>query len=111
MEKWKQTFYGCKQWKQVSNVVLILSKGICCDCNKLVKGKHSVHHTITLTKYNYTDPMISLNVELLVLLCETCHNKRHNKLYVESFLNSRTNAINYDKRDEKLNPPLKKSRF
>ena len=108
MEEWKRKFYGSRQWKEVRNIVLNSSKGVCNTCGKLVIGKHSVHHSIVLDNTNYMDPNISLNPELLVLLCETCHNKVHNKLYVPSFINFKSNAINFDERDKKLNPPIKK---
>lgn len=56
---------------------------ICAHCGKPIVKKYDCigHHTIELTEENYTDHMISLNPELVVLVHHKCHNIIHNKLF------------------------------
>lgn len=35
------------------------------------------HHTIWLNDENVNDPMIALNWDLLMCLCQKCHNQEH----------------------------------
>lgn len=56
---------------------------ICAHCGKPIVKKYDCigHHTIELTEENYTDHMISLNPDLVVLVHHKCHNIIHNKLF------------------------------
>ena len=56
---------------------------ICAHCGKPIVKKYDCigHHTIELTEENYTDHMVSLNPDLVVLVHHKCHNIIHNKLF------------------------------
>ena len=88
-------FYNSKEWGYCKQQVLEQRKRpdgsvVCADCGRvLVKSfnpnernnKHAIvfHHEIELTNYNCNDASISLNPELITILCWTDHNKRHNR--------------------------------
>lgn len=79
MKEWAVPFYSSLAWKQLREYVKKRDKYLCVDCLK--KGKltsaEEVHHVVTLTPENISDPSISLNEELLVSLCRECHQARH----------------------------------
>lgn len=82
-------FYRGKDWENLLQVLRndagrMDAKGniICAHCGKPIVNKYDCigHHTIELTEENYTDYMISLNPDLIVLVHHKCHNIIHNKL-------------------------------
>lgn len=83
-------FYRSDLWEDFLKVLKndpkrMDSKGsiICAHCGKPIVKKYDCigHHTIELTEENYTDHMISLNPDLVVLVHHKCHNIIHNKLF------------------------------
>lgn len=83
-------FYRSDLWEDFLKVLKNDSKRmdamgnlICVHCGKPIVKKYDCigHHTIELTEENYTDHMISLNPDLVVLVHHKCHNIIHNKLY------------------------------
>lgn len=74
MKSWAKQFYKSAAWIKCRNAYFVLVHGICERCSD--PGK-IVHHTVWLTPENINDPNISLNHELLELLCQTCHNQEH----------------------------------
>ena len=56
---------------------------ICAHCGRPIVKKYDCigHHTVELTEENYTDHMISLNPDMVVLVHHKCHNIIHNKLF------------------------------
>lgn len=74
MKPFAEKFYRSKQWRSCRDAFFVSKFGMCERCGD--PGK-IVHHTVYLTPENINDPMISLNHELLELLCQDCHNKEH----------------------------------
>ena len=74
-------FYTSSEWKDVKNI-LMLDRGMLCECcHKLIKAKHKAigHHKIELDMSNINDPMVTLNLANLMLVCNKCHNEIHNR--------------------------------
>ncbi len=67
-------FYNSKRWHSCRNAFFNSKHGLCERCDGVGK---IVHHTVYLTPENINDPMVSLNHELLELLCQDCHNLEH----------------------------------
>lgn len=74
MKPFAEKFYKSKAWRKCRDAYFILMHGLCERCNG--PGK-IVHHTIELTPENINNPEITLNHDLLELLCQDCHNKEH----------------------------------
>ncbi len=74
MKPFAEQFYKSKAWRQCRYAYFISQHGICERCGGAGK---IVHHTIELTPENIDDPYITLNWELLELLCQDCHNVEH----------------------------------
>lgn len=79
-------FYKSKQWeKLVAQLKLerLNEQGelICARCGKAINKKYDCigHHTIELTEENVNDYSISLNHELVELICFRCHNLEHKR--------------------------------
>lgn len=74
-------FYCRKPWRDLSYKLKIESKGICNRCNKSVLDfKYLIgHHKVELTEDNVDDPNISLNPDLIEIICHDCHNKEHRR--------------------------------
>ena len=74
MQKWAEKFYKGKEWIKLRNAYFASQYGICERCSEpgLI-----VHHKIYLTPKNIGNPEVSLNWDLLELLCLECHNKEH----------------------------------
>lgn len=55
---------------------------ICEHCGKPIIAKYDCigHHKTELTEQNYTDAMIALNPDNIMLVHHRCHNKIHDKL-------------------------------
>lgn len=74
MKPFAKKFYKSKAWLHCRDSYFQSKHGLCERCGDAGK---IVHHTEYLTPHNINDPNISLNHELLELLCQTCHNKEH----------------------------------
>jgi hypothetical protein len=74
-------FYTSDEWISL-RLLLISERGNeCAHCKKIIaKSKDIIgHHTVELTPENVNDVMISLNPELIELVCFDCHNKDHRR--------------------------------
>ena len=72
-------FYASKIWRDF-RAGLIAERGPVCErCGKIVADESKLigHHKIELTPENVHDYTISLNPELVELICDSCHNKEH----------------------------------
>lgn len=72
-----QSFYASKLWRNL-RLSLIMERGsICAHCGKVIVNPEEIigHHTIELDDTNVLDHSISLNPELIELVCFDCHNK------------------------------------
>lgn len=88
-------FYNSKEWRLCRLQVMEQRKGedgslVCADCGRVLlksfnpnarNNRHAMvfHHEIELTNENCNDAHISLNPDLITILCWTDHNKRHNR--------------------------------
>lgn len=88
-------FYNSRAWGYCKDQVKEARKNakgeiVCADCGRVLyktfnpqanNNKHAMvfHHEIELTNENCNDASISLNPELITILCWTDHNKRHNR--------------------------------
>lgn len=71
----------------------------CFICGKKIIGMYHVDHEIELTEFNYQDPSISLNPELLRVMHRKCHDKRHGRFgYEEKETTDESLNIDYSKR-------------
>lgn len=80
-----QRFYASTEWR-IFRINLILKRSydgyvVCEKCKKNIIDQTEIHahHKIELTPENVKDHSISLNPELVELICHDCHNKEHNR--------------------------------
>ena len=74
MKPFARRFYKSRAWKDCRDSYYISQHGICERCGA---GGKIVHHKIELTPENINDPAVTLNWEVLELVCATCHNLEH----------------------------------
>lgn len=86
-------FYNSKEWIQLSDYIRKKYFHICQDCGK--PNSKEVHHVIPVTELNVHDPTITLNPDNLVLLCNECHNKRHNR-FIRNISPAQRRSIHFD---------------
>lgn len=74
-------FLCSKPWRDLSFSLKIKVNGKCERCKtQVLDFKYLIgHHTIELTEDNVDDPNISLNPELIEIICHSCHNKEHRR--------------------------------
>lgn len=74
-------FYCTKAWRDLSYVLKVAVKGKCSRCNEILEDFSQLigHHKTELTEENVDDPNISLNPELIEIICFDCHNKEHRR--------------------------------
>lgn len=73
-------FYSSKPWRELSyNLKLQRKKCERCGSRPLRFSNLIGHHKIELNELNYKDSSISLNPELIEIICQDCHNKEHRR--------------------------------
>lgn len=75
------SFYTSNAWRDIREILMLDRGMICEECHKLIRYKHQAigHHKIELDMVNVNDPSVSLNLDNLMLVCNTCHNSIHNR--------------------------------
>lgn len=76
-----KSFYASDEWVNL-RLLLINERGNKCEkCGKVIARSIDIiaHHKIELTPENVRDYSISLNPELIILVCFECHNQLHNR--------------------------------
>lgn len=68
------SFYKSSAWVQCRHAYMLKQNYICECCGDVGT---ICHHKIHLNADNYQDPSISLNHDLLMCVCQTCHNRIH----------------------------------
>ena len=73
-----QSFYASKPWIQLRQTLIFLRGNKCEECGCVIVNPVDIigHHEIELNDRNVLDHSISLNPELIKLLCKECHNKQ-----------------------------------
>lgn len=76
-----QSFYSSELWQNLRAKLIAERKPKCEHCKKIISDPKKIiaHHTKELTPENVNDYSISLNPELIELVCFDCHNKDHNR--------------------------------
>lgn len=74
-------FYCSKAWRDLSYSLKVKANGKCNRCGETLLdfSKLIGHHTIELNEENVGNPNISLNPELIEIICHDCHNKEHRR--------------------------------
>ena len=75
-KEFARAFYNSSAWKKCRQSYIDSVFNLCERCGE-TKRRMIVHHTKYLTRRNINDPNITLNHELLELLCQDCHNREH----------------------------------
>ena len=77
MKQWAEAFYKSNAWQKCRAAYiaerLLVDGGLCEECHERVGV--IVHHRTTLTQRNINDPEITLNHEMLELVCKECHDR------------------------------------
>ncbi len=71
-----ERFYKSSEWKIARAMKIASAAGRCERCGDVGT---EVQHIIRLTPENVIEPEISLKQESLMLLCNECHNKEHER--------------------------------
>jgi 5-methylcytosine-specific restriction endonuclease McrA len=74
-------FYCSKSWRDLSYSLKVKVNGKCIRCGETLLdfSKLIGHHKIELNEDNVDNPSISLNPELIEIICHDCHNKEHRR--------------------------------
>lgn len=74
-------FYCRKPWRDISYRLKIERGGRCNRCGSIMDDMSMLigHHMVELTEDNVDDPSISLNPDLVEIICLGCHNKEHRR--------------------------------
>lgn len=73
-------FYCSKEYKNISQILKLKSKGICSECGQLVPmSRLRTHHIIELNLNNIDDVNITLNESNIKVICDNCHNREHRR--------------------------------
>lgn len=76
------TFYCSKAWRDLSYRRKVEEKGRCQRCGAYPGMEYLIgHHKIELDENNVDDANISLNPELIEVICIACHNREHKPYY------------------------------
>ncbi|MFD2442923.1 hypothetical protein ACFSO7_02885 [Bacillus sp. CGMCC 1.16607] len=81
-----KSFYASEEWIKL-RLQLINERGNKCErCKQIIPRSKDLigHHLIELTPENVHDRMISLNPEMIEIVCFDCHNKEHKRFGYQS---------------------------
>ena len=75
-QEWAKSFYSSSKWIKCRNAYIknriLIDGGLCEECRD--KTGYIVHHRITLTQDNISDPDTALNHNNLEYVCKDCHD-------------------------------------
>lgn len=71
-------FYKSREWNSVRQLAIVRDHALCKDClNKnTITPYNTVHHVVPI-KHDWNR---RLDINNLICLCESCHQKRHNSM-------------------------------
>jgi len=77
-----KSFYGSEKWQKFRTRTIADRGAKCETCRKIISNPKDCeldHFPVELTPENFHDTNISLNPKNVVVRCNDCHNKRHNR--------------------------------
>ena len=77
MKEFAKKFYRSSAWRKCRDAYFAFRFGVCERCDGRNGVGKIVHHKVWLTPDNIDNPDVSLNWDLLELLCQDCHNREH----------------------------------
>ena len=71
-------FYKSREWNKVRQLTIVKDHALCKDCldRNIITPYNTVHHIVPIKD----DWNKRLDVDNLICLCESCHQKRHNNM-------------------------------
>ena len=76
-KEFAKAFYKSREWRKCRESYIAerraVDGGMCEICHERLG--YYVHHKVLLTPDNITDPMVSLNHDLLLYACKPCHDR------------------------------------
>ncbi|MDU3526741.1 HNH endonuclease signature motif containing protein [Clostridium sp.] len=71
-------FYKSKEWNKVRQLAIVRDHALCKDCldNNVITPYNTVHHIVPIKE----DWSRRLDINNLICLCESCHQKRHSSM-------------------------------
>lgn len=71
-------FYKSKEWNTVRKLAIVRDHALCKDCldKNTITPYNTVHHIVPIKE----DWSRKLDINNLICLCESCHQKRHNSM-------------------------------
>lgn len=81
-----QAFYASEKWRNFRMSLIAERGNECSRCGKIIANAAEItgHHKVDLTPENVNDYTISLNPDLVNLICSECHNKEHKRFGYQS---------------------------
>ena len=77
MREFAKGFYRSKAWQDCRAAYIAVRRamdgGLCEECR--TEPGYIVHHMVTLTPENITNPAVALNHALLRYVCKRCHDR------------------------------------
>lgn len=77
-KEFAKIFYKSPEWRKCRESYIAKRKaidgGMCETCHERLG--YYVHHKVLLTPDNITDPMVTLNHDLLEYACKHCHDRK-----------------------------------
>lgn len=76
-----QTFYASRAWRTFRMTLIAERGNQCQNCGRTIARASDIigHHLVELTPENVHDHAISLNPDLVELVCFDCHNRDHGR--------------------------------
>lgn len=103
-KEFAKAFYKSREWRRCRESYIAkriaADGGMCEICHERLG--YYVHHKILLTPDNITDPMVTLNHELLEYACKHCHDREEGHFLAQEKRKEKRYCF-----DESGNPVLK----
>lgn len=92
-----KSFYDSKEWKNFRKMIILQRGPVCEECKRLITEHKQleVHHEEILTINNVNDVTVSLNPDKVKILCNGCHNIKHDRFQGRTIRNKKQVYIIY----------------
>lgn len=80
-QDFSKKFYKSKPWRTFREIIINERGNKCQECGKVITESKflQIHHIEELTPINIDDTSITLNPDNVIVVCQECHNKIHNR--------------------------------